>query len=109
MRIKAALWGRDLVEALTARSVEAETAEKVSSILTSALKDNPLRCIQDSNKAFSALMKMRSRYTRESLINKLRVIPSFLNDKYSRSTDTKDHVAQAGVKRFHSKSHVDIC
>lgn len=80
--MKAALSGKDLIEAIDEKIIENSVPMKALSIVISGLRDNPLRTIYDCETAPSAWTKRHDRYPGKSIVDKLSVLDNLLNCQY---------------------------
>lgn len=90
--MKAALHGKDPIEALEEGPVDRKTSKKALSIINPTLGDNPLQWIQNCDTAKKARDKLQQRHAGKTIANKLGALSSLLNSKYKNNTDVRDHV-----------------
>lgn len=94
LRVKAVLWGEDIIEAIFNKDVDRRTSEKELAVILSSLGDEPFGAIDVCKTVIEALEKLFSRYVGKSMINKLILLKHLLNGKVKFGDQMGDHVAQ---------------
>lgn len=82
------------------RLKETKKVEKVLLTIISALRGNPVRCVQDCKTALAAWEGLDNHYAGKYIINKLGGVDNMLKDKYGVATETENHVIQLKLQSF---------
>lgn len=90
-RIKAVLRSLKLSFALLDDNVETNISQKAKVIILIAFRHDPLRAVQKFPTAKAIFHKLKGRYARQPMVNKLTVLSTLLNTKPKNSSEMGDH------------------
>lgn len=94
LRIKAALKGKELIQALSRDDGNNKISDKAFPIVIVSFGNNPLRTIQNCRTAMGTWRSLKQRYDRKTLMHKLGLLNNLLNTRYQNEEDIADHIAK---------------